>query len=131
MSLQDPIADMLTRIRNAQAVNRKTVQIPYSSLKLAIAKVLQQEGYIVSYQKVEADGRVSLMVELKYHLGVPVISSIQRASRPGLRIYRGKFDIPKVQSGLGITIVSTPKGLMTDRTARSLGHGGELLCYVY
>jgi small subunit ribosomal protein S8 len=131
MSLQDPIADMLTRIRNAQAVNRKTVQMPYSNLKLAVAKVLQQEGYIVACQKVETDGRASLMVELKYHLGVPVIASIQRASRPGLRIYRRKFDIPKIQSGLGITIVSTPKGLMTDRAARSLGHGGELLCYVY
>ncbi len=131
MSLQDPIADMLTRIRNAQAVSRKTVQMPYSSLKLAIADVLKQEGYILDCQKVEVEGKSHLVLELKYQLGAPVITSIKRASRPGLRVYRGKSNLPKIQNGLGITIVSTPKGLMTDRAARSLGHGGELLCYVY
>jgi len=131
MSLQDPIADMLTRIRNAQAVSRKTVQMPYSNLKLAIAKVLKQEGYVVDYQKFEVEGKSHLMLELKYYLGAPVITKIQRASRPGLRLYKGKSDLPKIQNGLGITIVSTPKGLMTDRAARASGHGGELLCYVY
>jgi small subunit ribosomal protein S8 len=131
MSLQDPIADMLTRIRNAQAVSRKTVQMPYSTLKLAIAKVLKQEGYILDYQKIEVEGKAHLVLELKYYLGAPVVSSIKRASRPGLRVYKGKSDLPKIQNGLGITIVSTPKGLMTDRAARELGHGGELLCYVY
>jgi small subunit ribosomal protein S8 len=131
MSLQDPIADMLTRIRNAQAVNRKTVPMPFSKLKLAISEVLKQEGYIVDYQKVEVEGKANLVLELKYYLGAPVISKIQRASRPGLRVYKGKSELPKIQNGLGITIVSTPKGLMTDRAARALGHGGELLCYVY
>lgn len=131
MSLQDPIADMLTRIRNAQAVNRKTVQMPYSNLKLAIAEVLKKEGYIIDCQKTKTDRKLHLILELKYYLGIPVISKIQRASRPGLRMYKGKSQFPKIQNGLGITIVSTPKGLMTDRAARALGHGGELLCYVY
>lgn len=131
MSLQDPIADMLTRIRNAQAVSRKTVQMPFSKLKLALADVLKEEGYILNCQKIEADGKSDLVLELKYYLGAPAIVKIERASRPGLRVYKGKSGLPKIQNGLGITIVSTPKGVMTDRAARALGHGGELLCYVY
>ena len=131
MSLQDPIADMLTRIRNAQAVSRKTVQMPYSNVKLAIAKVLKQEGYILDFQKIELDGKSNILLELKYYLGVPVITKIWRASRPGLRLYRNKSSLQKIQNGLGISIVSTSKGLMTDRSARASGHGGELLCYVY
>jgi small subunit ribosomal protein S8 len=131
MSLQDPIADMLTRIRNAQAVAKKTVQVGYSNLKKAIADLLKEEGYILDAQKVEVDGKPYLLIALKYHLGTPVISSIKRASRPGLRVYRGKADLPKIQNGMGIAIVSTPKGLMSDRTARAQGHGGEVLCYVY
>jgi small subunit ribosomal protein S8 len=131
MSLQDPIADMLTRIRNAQAVNRKTVHMPFSNLKCAIAKVLKEEGYILDFKKFETDGKANILLDLKYYQGVPVITKIQRASKPGLRLYRGKSDLPKVQDGLGISIVSTSKGLMTDRSARASGHGGELLCYVY
>jgi small subunit ribosomal protein S8 len=131
MSLQDPIADMLTRIRNAQAVAKKTVQVGYSNLKKAIADLLKEEGYILDAQKVEVDGKPYLLIALKYHLGAPVISSIKRASRPGLRIYRGKADLPRIQNGMGIAIVSTPKGLMSDRMARAQGHGGEVLCYVY
>lgn len=131
MSLQDPIADMLTRLRNGQAVRKKTVQIPFSKLKLAIANLLKEEGYVRDCQKVEMDGKLSLLIELKYHLGVPVISEIKRASSPGLRVYKRKSDLPKVHNGLGIAIVSTPKGLMTDRMARTEGHGGEILCYVY
>jgi len=131
MSLQDPVADMLTRIRNAQAVNRKTVQIPFSNLKQAIAQVLKEEGYVLDCQKVETDGKSHLVIALKYYLGRPVISKIQRASRPGLRVYKNKTQLPKVQNGLGIAIVSTSQGLMSDRAARAKGHGGELLCYVY
>jgi small subunit ribosomal protein S8 len=132
MSLQDPISDMLTRIRNAYGVNRKTVQMPYSKLKLAIADILKQEGYILDYQKTELEGKLPhLVLTLKYHLGVPVIAEIQRISRPGLRIYKGKAELPKIKNGLGVAIVSTSKGLMTDRSARVQGYGGELLCYVY
>lgn len=131
MSLQDPIADMLTQIRNAQAVKRKTVVLSFSNLKKAIAEVLKQEGYILDYQKMDAEGKAALMIVLKYHEGVPVIHSIARASRPGLRLYRGKSKLPKIQNGLGISIISTSKGLMTDRSARSAGLGGEVLCYVY
>lgn len=131
MSLQDPIADMLTRVRNAQVMNKKTVQMPFSKLKWAIAQLLKQEGYILDCQKIESDKKLYLVVELKYHLGSPVISEIKRASRPGLRIYKRKSDLPQIHNGLGIAIISTPKGLMTDRAARTTGHGGEVLCYVY
>ncbi len=131
MSLQDPIADMLTQLRNAQAVNKKEVRMPFSKLKMAIAHVLKAEGYIISHEKIEHEGKAYLLIGLKYHLGAPVISEIKRVSRPGLRQYKRKHELPKIQNGLGIAIVSTPKGLMTDRTARASGHGGEVLCYVY
>jgi small subunit ribosomal protein S8 len=131
MSLQDPIADMLTRLRNAQAVNKKEVNMPFSKQKMAIAELLKNEGYILDYKKIEEENKLSLLVSLKYHLGIPVISEIKRISRPGLRQYKRKKDLPKVQNGLGIAIISTPKGLMTDRAARLSGHGGEVLCYVY
>lgn len=131
MSLQDPIADMLTQIRNAQAVSKSEVILPYSKVKAAIAALLKQEGYVTDYEKLEDNHKFYLKVVLKYHLGAPVISRIKRVSRPGLRQYRQKQDLPKVQDGLGIAVVSTPKGLMTDRAARSAGHGGEILCYVY
>lgn len=130
MSLQDPIADMLTRVRNAQAVRKAEVLVGFSKLNLAIAKLLKEEGYILDCRETEQEGKAALLIELKYHLGLPVISEIKRVSRPGLRQYRGKKDLPKVQNGLGIAIISTPKGLMTDRAARAGGHGGEVLCYV-
>lgn len=130
MSIQDPIADMLTRIRNAQAVSKFDVQMPASKLKVAIAKLLQDEGYIEAYKTAKIEGKPVLDVTLKYYLGKPVIDNIQRVSRSGLRIYRGKKDLPQVVAGLGIAIVSTPKGLMTDRAARRAGVGGEVLCYV-
>ncbi len=130
MSLQDPIADMLTRIRNSQAVRKAEVSVGFSKLNLAIAQLLKAEGYILDCRKAEQEGKAELVIELKYHLGAPVISEIKRVSRPGLRQYKRKNDLPKVQSGLGIAIISTPKGLMTDRAARALGHGGEVLCYV-
>ncbi|QWF70269.1 30S ribosomal protein S8 [Methylomonas paludis] len=130
MSMTDPIADMLTRIRNGQSAGKKSVKIPSSKLKLAIAKVLKEEGYITDY-KVEANGSHSEMtVELKYFNGVPVIENVKRISRPGLRIYRSKDELPKVLGGLGIAIVSTSNGVMTDRAARAIGHGGEVLCTV-
>lgn len=130
MSMTDPIADMLTRIRNGQSAGKKNVKIPSSKLKIAIAKVLKEEGYIADY-KVEAIGSHSEMtVELKYFNGVPVIESVKRISRPGLRIYRSKDELPKVLGGLGIAIVSTSNGVMTDRAARALGHGGEVICTV-
>ena len=131
MSLQDPIADMLTRLRNAQAVNKKEVRMPFSKLKMAIAHLLKAEGYVNDYSKIEHEGKPLLLIGLKYHLSAPVISEIKRVSRPGLRQYKTKRELPKVQNGLGIAIISTPKGLMTDRAARASGHGGEVLCYVY
>ncbi len=130
MSMTDPIADMLTRIRNAQATNKVDVAMPSSTLKEAIAAVLKAEGYINSFSTQESDNKKSLTIALKYYQGKPVIDELKRASRPGLRIYRGKGAIPKVQAGLGIAIVSTSKGVMTDRAARSAGHGGEVLCYI-
>jgi len=130
MSMQDPIADMLTRIRNAQAIERQMVSIPSSSKKCAIAEVLQQEGYIAAYRTEDVDGKTQLTIELKYYEGKPVIESIERVSRPGLRVYRSKDDLPRVIGGLGIAIVSTSKGLMTDRAARSQGIGGEVICTV-
>jgi len=127
--MSDPIADMLTRIRNAQTVNKSSVTMPSSKLKVAIARVLKDEGYIDGYN-VTQGAKPELSIELKYYAGRPVIERIERVSRPGLRIYRGKAEIPSVMNGLGVTIVSTPKGVMTDRKARATGTGGEILCYV-
>ena len=131
MTMQDPIADMFTRIRNAQARARKDVSIPASKSKSAIAKVLKDEGYITDYQTVDGDTHPELVIELKYYEGRPVIEYIQRTSKPSLRVYRGKDRLPKVVGGLGIAIVSTSRGLMTDREARAQGNGGEVLCSVY
>ena len=130
MSMQDPIADMLTRIRNGQAGNKVKVGMPNSKLKVAIAHVLKEEGYINDYVVQDVSGRPELSVVLKYHEGKPVISSIKRASRPSLRAYRGKDELPKVLGGLGIAIISTSKGVMTDRAARAEGYGGEVMVYV-
>ena len=130
MSMSDPVADMLTRIRNGQSAGKKNVKIPSSKLKISIAKVLKEEGYINDYH-VEVDGNHSVMtVELKYFNGVPVIENVKRISRPGLRIYKSKDELPKVLGGLGIAIVSTSNGVMTDRAARAIGHGGEVICTV-
>ncbi|RLV60692.1 30S ribosomal protein S8 [Parashewanella curva] len=129
MSMQDPIADMLTRIRNGQAANKVSVKMPSAKLKVALAKVLKDEGYITDYA-VADEAKPELEVELKYFQGKPVVETIQRVSRPGLRIYKGKDELPKVMGGLGIAIVSTSKGLMTDRAARQAGMGGEVICYV-
>jgi small subunit ribosomal protein S8 len=128
--MSDPISDMLTRIRNAQAADKVSVSMPASKLKAAIAKVLKDEGYIDDFAIRENEGKPQLDVSLKYYAGRPVIERIERVSRPGLRVYKGSKDIPKVLNGLGITIVSTPKGVMTDRSARAAGVGGEVLCVV-
>jgi len=130
MSMSDPIADLLTRIRNAQMVAKATVSVPSSKVKAAIAQVLQDEGYIDSFKVKTEDGKPSLEIVLKYYAGRPVIERIERVSRPGLRVYRGSDAIPQVQNGLGVAIVTTPKGVMTDRKARATGIGGEVLCYV-
>ena len=130
MSMTDPIADMLTRIRNGQAAEKTQVAMPASKLKAAIADVLKNEGYIAGYQVKDIDGKAALVVDLKYYEGKPVIDSIQRASRPGLRLYKPNNELPKVDGGLGVAIISTPAGVMTDRAARSAGVGGEVLCYV-
>ena len=127
--MSDPIADMLTRVRNAQAASKADVTMPSSKLKLAIAKVLLDEGYIAGFTADDA-AKPTLTVSLKYYQGRPVIEELKRVSRPGLRIYKGRNDLPKVQGGLGIAIISTSSGLMTDRAARQAGHGGEVLCYV-
>lgn len=129
MSMQDPIADMLTRIRNGQAANHVSVKMPSAKLKVAIAKLLKEEGYIADYA-VADEAKPELEVTLKYFQGKPVVETIQRVSRPGLRIYKGKNELPKVMGGLGVAIVSTSKGLMTDRAARLAGMGGEVICYV-
>lgn len=130
MSMSDPIADMLTRIRNAQLAEKTTVSMPSSKIKAAIAKVLQDEGYVDGF-KVVADGaKATLEIGLKYYADRPVIETIQRVSRPGLRVYKGSEDMPRVMNGLGIAIVSTSRGLMTDRKARASGIGGEVLCIV-
>jgi small subunit ribosomal protein S8 len=128
--MSDPIADMLTRIRNAQSVNKATVSMPSSKLKTAIANVLKDEGYIDDFSVQDIDGKPQLNISLKYYAGRPVIETISRVSRPGLRIYRGSQDIPKVMNGLGVTIMSTSKGVMTDRKAQAAGVGGEVLCVV-
>lgn len=129
MSMSDPIADMLTRIRNAQMTERATVEMPASKVKVSIAKVLKDEGYIEGF-KVAGESKPVLEIALKYYAGRPVIEKIERVSKPGLRIYRGKDDIPRVMNGLGIAIVSTSHGVMTDRKARASGVGGEVLCIV-
>jgi len=130
MSMSDPIADMLTRIRNAQSTNKATVTMPASKLKGAIASVLKDEGYIDDFAVHANEGKPSLEISLKYYAGRPVIEKIERVSRPGLRIYRGSGDIPQVMNGLGVAIVSTSRGVMTDRKARATGVGGEVLCVV-
>ena len=130
MSMSDPIADMLTRIRNAQMVEKVSVTMPSSKVKVAIAQVLKDEGYIDDFA-VKAEGAKSeLNIALKYYAGRPVIERLERVSKPGLRVYRGRNDIPTVMTGLGVAIVSTPKGVMTDRKARATGVGGEVICYV-
>jgi small subunit ribosomal protein S8 len=131
MAMTDPIADMLTRIRNAQALGKIRVTMPSSKLKCAICKVLQQEGYIEAFEVREPQSpKPSLEIKLRYHEGRPVIDRIERMSRPGLRIFRGKDELPKILGGLGVAIVSTPAGVMTDRAARAAGLGGEVLCIV-
>jgi small subunit ribosomal protein S8 len=130
MTMQDPIADMLTRIRNGQAGSKVKVPMPSSKLKVAVAEVLKQEGYISDYQVESAEGKQVLTVLLKYFEGRPVIARLERASRPARRLYKGKDELPRVLGGLGIAIVSTPRGVMSDRAARAAGHGGEVLCYV-
>lgn len=130
MSMQDPLADMLTRVRNGQMAGKPSVQMPSSKVKVAVAKVLVEEGYVASY-KVEGDTLPVLTVELKYFEGRPVIAELARVSRPGLRAYKAKDDLPSVRAGLGVAIVSTSKGVMTDRAARQAGIGGEVLCTVF
>ena len=130
MSMSDPIADMLTRIRNAQSVEKAVVTMPSSKLKVAIAQVLKDEGYIDGFSVRADGGKSELDIALKYYAGRPVIERIERVSRPGLRIYKGRNEIPQVMNGLGVAIVTTPKGVMTDRKARANGVGGEVLCYV-
>jgi small subunit ribosomal protein S8 len=130
MSMTDPVADMLTRIRNAQMAEKLSVSMPSSKLKVAIAKVLKDEGYIDDFAIRENGAKPELDVALKYYAGHPVIERIERVSKPGLRVYKGKDDLPRVMNGLGVAIVSTPKGVMTDRRARAGNMGGEVLCIV-
>lgn len=130
MSMSDPIADMLTRIRNGQAVGKAAVTMPSTKVKSAIATVLKDEGYISNFSVTEVDGKPELKIELKYFQGKPVMEMIKRISRPGLRIYKGRDELPKVRGGLGIAIISTSKGVMTERAARAAGHGGEVIAYV-
>ena len=130
MSMSDPIADMLTRIRNAQMVEKAAVTMPSSKLKVAIAQVLKDEGYIDTFTVKGDAEKQELEIGLKYYAGRPVIERIERVSRPGLRVYKGRHQIPQVMNGLGVAIVTTPRGVMTDRKARAAGIGGEVLCYV-
>ena len=130
MSMSDPIADMLTRIRNAQMVEKAVVLVPSSKVKVAIAQVLKDEGYIDGFAIKSDAGKSQLEITLKYYAGKPVIERIERVSRPGLRVYKGHGSIPQVMNGLGVAIVTTPQGVMTDRKARATGIGGEVLCYV-
>ena len=130
MSMSDPIADLLTRIRNAQLAEKASVSMPSSKLKVAIAAVLKDEGYVDDFAVRENEGKPTLEIGLKYYAGRPVIERIDRVSKPGLRIYKGAGDIPRVMNGLGVAIVSTPKGVMTDRKARASNMGGEVLCIV-
>ena len=130
MSMQDPVADMLTMIRNAQMIGIESIRLPYSRLKTDILNVLKEEGYIKNYAAVENGNKRDITVDLKYYQGRPVIEKIKRASKPSLRVYQGYQDIPQVRGGLGITILSTPKGVMTDKAARTQKVGGEVLCIV-
>jgi small subunit ribosomal protein S8 len=130
MSMSDPIADMLTRIRNGQTAGKASVALPSSKMKAAVAAVLKEEGYIRDFSVVDEQGKPTLSIELKYFQGKPVIDLIRRVSRPGLRIYKSRDDLPKVRGGLGIAIVSTSRGVMTDRAARQAGQGGEVVAYV-
>jgi small subunit ribosomal protein S8 len=130
MSMSDPIADMFTRIRNAQRVDKQSVSMPSSKLKVAIARLLQDEGYIDGYEVVANGVKADLTVRLKYYAGRPVIDRLERVSRPGLRVYRGRHALPEVMNGLGVAIVTTSRGLMTDRRARAAGVGGEVIAYV-
>ena len=127
MSMSDPIADMFTRIRNAQAVDQAQVRMPSSKLKVSIASLLKQEGYIDDYKVVEGEGKYNLEIDLKYYAGQPVIERIERISKPGLRVYKRKDALPRVMNGLGVALISTSKGLMTDRKARADGLGGEVI----
>jgi small subunit ribosomal protein S8 len=128
--MSDPIADMLTRIRNGQIRGKVTITMPSSKQKIAIAHLLKEEGYLSDVSTQEDGGKPQLVIKLKYHRGKPVIEHLQRVSRPGLRIYRGKDELPKVWGGLGVAIVSTSQGVMSDRAARKAGHGGEIIAYV-
>jgi small subunit ribosomal protein S8 len=128
--MTDPIADMLTRIRNAQQANKSEVTMPSSKVKVSIAKVLEEEGYISGFNVADIEGKATLSISLKYFEGKPVISQIKRESRPGLRVYKSASDLPRVIGGLGVAIISTSKGVMADRKARALGQGGEVLCSV-
>jgi small subunit ribosomal protein S8 len=130
MSMTDPIADLLTRIRNAQLARKTEVSVSSSKLKTALVKVLKDEGYVSDFRTASEGAKHTLTIELKYFDGRPVIDRLERVSRPGLRIYRGKTELPKIQGGLGTAIVSTPKGVMTDKQARAIGQGGEVLCIV-
>ena len=130
MSMTDPIADMLTRIRNGQSATKVEVSMPLSKLKKSLASVLKDEGYISDFNEQDIDGKPTLNITLKYFQGKPVIEMIKRVSRPGCRVYKASNDLPKVQSGLGVAIISTSAGLMTDRAARKAGHGGEVICTV-
>ena len=131
MSMQDPLSDMLTRIRNAQMAGKTGVEMPGSKLKAAVASVLKEEGYIADFNASTEGGKPRLSIELKYYQGKPVIAEIDRISRPGLRSYSGKGELPSVRAGLGVAIISTSKGVMTDRAARAAGVGGEVLCTVF
>ena len=130
MIMTDPIADLLTRIRNAQLARKTEVSVASSKLKTALVKVLKDEGYVADFRTASEGAKQTLTIELKYFDGRPVIDRLERVSRPGLRIYRGKAELPKIQGGLGTAIVSTPKGVMTDKQARAIGQGGEVLCIV-
>jgi small subunit ribosomal protein S8 len=130
MSMTDPIADFLTRIRNGQAAGRTQVSLPSSKVKLALAKVLKDEGYIEDFSTQTEDGKTNLLLQLRYYQGKPVIDRLDRVSRPGLRVYKGKDELPSILGGLGVAIISTSKGVMSDRQARAAGHGGEVLCIV-
>ena len=130
MSMTDPIADLLTRIRNAQLARKTEVSVSSSKLKTALVKVLKDEGYVGDFRTASEGAKHTLTIELKYFDGRPVIDRLERVSRPGLRIYRSKSELPKIQGGLGTAIVSTPKGVMTDKQARAIGQGGEVLCIV-
>ena len=130
MSMSDPLADMLTRVRNGQRAEKKAVSMSSSKVKRAVARVLQEEGYIEGFHVEDQAGKPQLVIELKYHQGRPVIEQLQRVSRPGLRVYSKADELPRVLGGLGIAVVSTSKGVMTDRSARAQGEGGEVLCIV-